>query len=68
MEVLGSPLVMSCEVDESAIESVDTYAFDGAQSRGGGGDGIEHRLDIVGRTRDHAQDRARRCLLVARVS
>src|SRR5215471_15830320 len=58
MEVLGSPLVMSCEVDEGAIESVHACAFDGAHSRGSDRYGIEHRLDIVGRARDQAQDLA----------
>src|SRR5215470_13417017 len=67
VELLRSPSVVSGEVDEGAIEAVDTGALDGAQPRGRGGDGIEDRLDIVWRTRDHAQDLAGCRLLFERL-
>src|SRR5262245_42199574 len=60
----GSWIMLRGEVKEFAVEARDDGILAAAQPTGASNNGVEDRLDIRGRARDHTQNVARRCLLL----
>ena len=60
-------VMRSDEMDQLTVEPESGTQLGVAQAEGAGSDAIEHRLDIVGRARDDAQDVASRSLLLQRL-
>ena len=65
-EALGRDVVVRGQVEELAVVSHDQAMQSAAEPEGVAGDGVEHRLRVVGRGRDQPEDLGAGRLLLAR--